>query len=191
MCPISSFDVIISSLQTVNWPSDPYLSVDLAIVRFMIKEKSRSSQPQKTRVLEIWAWWTDCCNGLSCPFRDALFNGLNRWINLSCQNNDQAYSSLDLGCSSAKRSGLRHKVPTSCLLSSQSLFFYLVYMKHLSKFESVRVSAIQWKFIEFQSIWHHWENWGAFDSAKNLKRQRRKRQSVTAKREKSQTPKFV
>jgi len=33
--------------------------------------------------------------------------------------------------------------------------------------------------------------WGAFDSAKNHKRRRRKRQSVTAKREKSQTPKFV
>jgi len=33
--------------------------------------------------------------------------------------------------------------------------------------------------------------WGAFGSAKNHKRQRRKRQSVTAKREKSQTPKFV
>ena len=33
--------------------------------------------------------------------------------------------------------------------------------------------------------------WGAFDSAKNHKRQRRKRQSVTAKPEKSQTPKFV
>jgi len=32
---------------------------------------------------------------------------------------------------------------------------------------------------------------GAFDSAKNHKRQRRKRQSLTAKREKSQTPKFV
>ena len=32
---------------------------------------------------------------------------------------------------------------------------------------------------------------GAFDSAKNHKRQRRKRQFVTAKREKSQTPKFV
>jgi len=32
---------------------------------------------------------------------------------------------------------------------------------------------------------------GAFDSAKNHKRQRRKRQSVTAKREKSLTPKFV
>jgi len=32
---------------------------------------------------------------------------------------------------------------------------------------------------------------GAFDSAKNHKRQRRKRQSVTAKREKSQTTKFV
>ena len=33
--------------------------------------------------------------------------------------------------------------------------------------------------------------WGAFDSANNHKRQRRKHQSVTAKREKSQTPKFV
>ena len=33
--------------------------------------------------------------------------------------------------------------------------------------------------------------WGSFDSAKIHKRQRRKRQSVTAKREKSQTPKFV
>jgi len=32
---------------------------------------------------------------------------------------------------------------------------------------------------------------GAFDSAKNHKRKCRKRQSVTAKREKSQTPKFV
>jgi len=32
---------------------------------------------------------------------------------------------------------------------------------------------------------------GAFDSDKNHKRKRRKRQSVTAKREKSQTPKFV
>jgi len=32
---------------------------------------------------------------------------------------------------------------------------------------------------------------GAFDSAKNNKRQRRKCQSVTAKREKSQTPKVV
>jgi len=32
---------------------------------------------------------------------------------------------------------------------------------------------------------------GIFDSAKSPKRQRRKRQSVTAKRAKSQTPKFV
>jgi len=32
---------------------------------------------------------------------------------------------------------------------------------------------------------------GVFDSVKKHKRQRRKRQSVTAKREKSQTPKFV
>jgi len=35
------------------------------------------------------------------------------------------------------------------------------------------------------------QHWGAFDSVKNHKRQRRKLQSVTAKREKSQTPKFV
>ena len=33
--------------------------------------------------------------------------------------------------------------------------------------------------------------WGGFDSAKNHQRQRRKRQSLTAQREKSQTPKFV
>jgi len=33
--------------------------------------------------------------------------------------------------------------------------------------------------------------WGAFDSAKNHKHQRRKRQYVTTKRAKSQTPKFV
>jgi len=33
--------------------------------------------------------------------------------------------------------------------------------------------------------------WVAVISAKNHKRQRRKRQSVTAKREKSQTPKFL
>jgi len=32
---------------------------------------------------------------------------------------------------------------------------------------------------------------GAFDSAKNHKRQRHKRQPVTAKREKSQTPKVL
>ena len=32
---------------------------------------------------------------------------------------------------------------------------------------------------------------GAFDSAENHKCQRSKRQSVTAKREKSQTPKFL
>jgi len=49
--------------------------------------------------------------------------------------------------------------------------------------------------IEFQGLFASrnlcWQYRGAFDSAKNHKRQRRKRQSVTAKREKSQTPKFV
>jgi len=38
---------------------------------------------------------------------------------------------------------------------------------------------------------NRYTNRGAFDSAKNHKRQHRKRQSVTAKREKSQTPKLV
>ena len=37
----------------------------------------------------------------------------------------------------------------------------------------------------------YWFKRKALDSAKNRKRQRRKRQSVTAKREKSRTPKFV
>ena len=35
------------------------------------------------------------------------------------------------------------------------------------------------------------KRWEEFDSAKKHKRQRRKRQSVNAEREKSQTPKFV
>jgi len=35
------------------------------------------------------------------------------------------------------------------------------------------------------------KTWGTFDSAEKHKRQRRKRQSETAKREKSQTSKFV
>jgi len=47
---------------------------------------------------------------------------------------------------------------------------------------------IRYTKIEIQSKYFEW---GAFDSAKNHKRQRRKRQSVTAKREKSQTPKLV
>jgi len=41
------------------------------------------------------------------------------------------------------------------------------------------------------SIKYDEPKWEAFDSAKNHKRQRRKRQSVTAEREKSLTPKFV
>ena len=45
---------------------------------------------------------------------------------------------------------------------------------------------------EFHSlIFVNPKKWGAFDSAKNHKCQRRKRQSITAKQEKSQTPKFV
>jgi len=45
--------------------------------------------------------------------------------------------------------------------------------------------------ILFVDFWYINIVWGAFDSAKNHKRQRCKRQFLTAKREKSQTPKFV
>ena len=45
-----------------------------------------------------------------------------------------------------------------------------------------------WKFIRQKKAYSERV---AVISAKNHKRQRRKRQSVTAKREKSQTPKFV
>ena len=52
--------------------------------------------------------------------------------------------------------------------------------------QDVENSAMKtWKVPSLRTFW------GAFDSAKNHKRQRRKRQSVTAKREKSQTPMFV
>ena len=44
--------------------------------------------------------------------------------------------------------------------------------------------------IHNQKIIHKIER-GAFDSVKNHKRQRRKSQSLTAEREKLQTPKFV
>jgi len=61
-------------------------------------------------------------------------------------------------------------------------------------------SAFQTSMVTFLFLWQKGQTAvlglgepcrGAFDSAKNHKRQRRKRQSVTAKREKSQTPKFV
>jgi len=53
-----------------------------------------------------------------------------------------------------------------------------------------------WSTVSFFGFWRILRSaaliiTGAFDSAKNHKRQRRKRQSVTAKREKSQTPEFV
>jgi len=51
-------------------------------------------------------------------------------------------------------------------------------------------SRVLSSFKDFSPL-KYTKEWGAFDSAKNHKRQRRKRQSVTAKREKAQTPKFV
>ena len=45
--------------------------------------------------------------------------------------------------------------------------------------------------IKPYQIKHNSIQWVAVKSAKKHKRQRRKRQSVTAKREKSQTPKFL
>jgi len=49
-------------------------------------------------------------------------------------------------------------------------------------------------YVPCENVWSgidQMSDRGAFDSAKNHQRQRRKRQSVTAKRERSQTPKLV
>ena len=58
----------------------------------------------------------------------------------------------------------------------------------------VAVSILVW-FVEVSAkrplLYSYYLRRGVFDSAKNHKRQRRKRQSVTAKRKKSQTPKLV
>ena len=48
-----------------------------------------------------------------------------------------------------------------------------------------------WDYIYFCECPDYSRGGGAFDRAKNHKRQRRKRQSETAQREKSQTPKIV
>jgi len=61
-----------------------------------------------------------------------------------------------------------------------------IYWKYLNGYPCVYILN-PWTMDVHSSIL----KWGAFDSAKNHKRQRRKRQFVTAKREKSQTPKFV
>jgi len=59
------------------------------------------------------------------------------------------------------------------------------------RFLPSKLSKISSREYRYAIFWEEHFEWGAFDSAKNHKRQRRKRQSVTAKREKSQTPKFV
>ena len=48
-----------------------------------------------------------------------------------------------------------------------------------------------WIYIELRLDFSMWWKRVAVTSAKNHERQRRKRQSVTAKREKSQTPKVL
>jgi len=55
----------------------------------------------------------------------------------------------------------------------------------------VQPKQIPTRVFYFFSVFCASQFWGAFDSAKNHDRQRRKSQSVTAKRQKSQTPKFV
>jgi len=58
------------------------------------------------------------------------------------------------------------------------------------RFRGVFVTRLRWWATVRQSLLWNFRR-AAFDSAKNHERQRRKRQSVTAKREKSQTPKFA
>jgi len=64
-----------------------------------------------------------------------------------------------------------------------------MYMKHVELIRDL-LSLVKAYFLPLKS-YKILNIRGAFDSAKSHKRQRRKRQSVTAKREKSQTPKFV
>jgi len=52
-----------------------------------------------------------------------------------------------------------------------------------NRVETTSLGMLDVRYVNWVSVFR----WGAFDSAKNHKRQRRKRQSVTAKREKSQT----
>ena len=60
------------------------------------------------------------------------------------------------------------------------LFHSAAFKRKILKYLSVKIENVG-----------TWSRRRGFDSAKNHKRQRRKRQSVTAKREKSQTPQFV
>jgi len=78
----------------------------------------------------------------------------------------------------------RHEHHACCLLRAGFLAFQPVV-------DNTRGTPVGEVVSSFQKIVGLAHNWRAFDSAKNHKRQRRKRQSVTAKREKSQTPKFV
>jgi len=65
---------------------------------------------------------------------------------------------------------------------SVQFFLVKIALVRTEKFASGRTPELE----SFQT----WKFWVAVISAKNHKRQRRKRQSVTAKREKSQTPKL-
>jgi len=63
-------------------------------------------------------------------------------------------------------------------------------LKNKSDKENTFCHIFKNNFSRADTYFSEWGR-GAFDSAKNHKRQRRKRQSVTTKRKKSQTPKFV
>jgi len=83
--------------------------------------------------------------------------------------------------------------------------FYQIFKSVLTSFRIISKDQKHWwrklltLFSKLLLMIHHLSSlsdsngspWGAFDSAKNHKHQRCKRQSVTAKLEKSQTPKFV
>ena len=61
---------------------------------------------------------------------------------------------------------------------------------HIFVNRCVAATALWAERAQLSTSWQE-SSGGAFDSAKNHKRQCRQRQSATAKREKSQTPKFV
>ena len=103
-------------------------------------------------------------------------------------------------------------VPTQCSYYPRLQIYEWLYKRLIAVFKTVALNSLAHTHAETVRLCYrgvrllHFENfafikrkfeiwnlqfWGAFDSAINHKHQRRKHQSVTAKREKSQTPKFV
>jgi len=93
---------------------------------------------------------------------------------------------------------MEHSHSTAGLLDSVANLTRLhFFVSHISAFQTAHYKKKQRKvtstllYMQSFSVWSSKKEGVAVISAKNHKRQRRKRQSITAKREKSQTPKVL